>query len=518
MKRSGLWILLCLMFCVIVGAAAEGTEYLVFRSAGLRYRIQEDERVLTAANLNRYEDFLSQLGTDAETVAAYYAESGIVMDVYPDNGGQISVAVTDATALTEVAEISQFSEEGRIAFVDRFSESGLYDSAEWSDKEENWLRLTSVATYGSLPVQQIRYMTLHLSRLYTVTGTVVGREAEAEDEEKILRVLRNLILLNTISTPTPEPTPEPTLPREAEPTPEPPPAVMRSLSGNLTLEEFPSIVNREGIMLSGTASVGAVVTVSEEGAALGTTAAGEDGSFTLHVPVSEEGEHTLLVSAGEAETEVTFRYELPPAKLTITEPASPVFTGERILIRGVTEPNATIYATGEKTSANVKANKNGVFTVPIFMNQPGTNTYTLRVRIRGKSETTREVTLTRVMTEREEFADFKGRQVAVSYRELAENPASYSGKNFSFRGKVMDFIDFDGSPTALVCVTNQRTGVWQDPLYVVLSVGDGVKEGEVYTFYLVGEGLTLPAEGQYTADGKAAEAPVATVFRYTTGR
>lgn len=518
MKRSCLPILLCLLLIGLAAAAAEDAKTLVFRGAGLRYEVREGETVLTPSNLSRHEAFLSQLGTDAETVGAYYAASGIVMEVYPEGGGQISVSVTDASPLTDAAEVFQLSEEEREALLARFGESGLYDSAEWSHQAENWLRLSSLATYGGLPVQQIRYVTLHLSRLYTVTGTIAGRDAEAEDEEEILRVIRNLVLLSAIVTPTPQPTPQATLPREAETTPSPEPAPVRVLSGELTLSPIPSVVDEEEVAIAGTARPGEAVTVSEGGAPLGVTAADEDGSFALRAPISGEGAHTLSISSGDAEAVVEVRYQLPPAKLTITEPENPVFTGERILIRGVTEPNATVYATGEKTSANVKANKNGVFTVPIFMNQPGTNTYTLRVRVRGKSETERQVTLTRVMTEREELADFKSRQIALSYADLAANPASFAGRNFVFRGKVMAFTDLDGSPAALVCVTNQRTGVWQDPLYAVLKVGDAIEEGEVYTFYLVGEGLTLPVDGRYTADGEPAEAPVADVFRYTTGR
>lgn len=517
MKRKSLRVLTCLLLLLFAGAAGEQRQY-VFRNAGLRYTVPGGDVVLTASNLKENAAFLSQLGTDEKTVAAHYAASGIVMEVYPQGGGQIAVSVTDAPPDTEETEISSMSAEEREAFLNRFAESGLYGSAEWAETAENWLRLTSVATYGNLPVRQIRYVTLHLSRLYTVYGTIVGRDTEARDDEAILAVIGNLTLLNAIVTPTPEPTPEPTIQREAEPTPAPPAAAVRLLKGELTLSELPSVVNDEEIAIAGVAYPGATVTVSEEGQVLGTATAGEEGVFSLRVRLAGEGYHTLAFACGDAEAEVTVRYEFPPAKLTITEPASPVFTGERVLIRGVTEPNATVFATGEKTSVNVKANKNGVFTVPIFMNQPGTNTYSLRVRVRGKSETTREVTLTRAMTEREELLAFKERQIQLTYEELAARPAAYAGKNFVFRGKVMAFTDYGGNPAALICVTNQRTGVWRDPVYAVLKVEDKLKEGDVATFYLVGEGLTLPADGKYTADGKDAEAPVGVVFRYATGR
>ena len=73
--------------------------------------------------------------------------------------------------------------------------------------------------------------------------------------------------------------------------------------------------------------------------------------------------------------------------------------------------------------------------------------------------------------------------IALSYDDLAQDPAKYAGKRFILRGKVMDFTDYDGRPCALICVTNPSTGVWQDAMYVVLSTSDEVQAGDVLTDY-----------------------------------
>ena len=99
--------------------------------------------------------------------------------------------------------------------------------------------------------------------------------------------------------------------------------------------------------------------------------------------------------------------------------------------------------------------------------------------------------------------------VAPEYDAVAKNPQKYLDKKFMFRGKVMEFTDYDGSPCALVCVSNVATGVWKDPVFIVLEGDEGVAEGNIATFYLTGEGLTLPAAGEYTRDGAEVEAPVA---------
>lgn len=82
----------------------------------------------------------------------------------------------------------------------------------------------------------------------------------------------------------------------------------------------------------------------------------------------------------------------------------------------------------------------------------------------------------------------------------------------------MEFTDYDGQPCALVCVSNPATGVWEDALYVVLSTADEVEQGGVYTFYLIGEAITLPADGAYTRSGTEQEVPVATAVYVTKNK
>jgi len=159
-------------------------------------------------------------------------------------------------------------------------------------------------------------------------------------------------------------------------------------------------------------------------------------------------------------------------------------------------------------NTNIKAGKNGGFSIRVFIDSEATETFAFRAKAKGMKETTREVTLTRVFTEREGIADFRRRMISLNYDNLLDKPESYTDKKFSYRGKVMAFTDYDGSPCALVCVDNVTTGVWKDPIWVVLEGDEGIAADNVVTFYVTGEGLTLPAGGEYTDDGLEVEAPV----------
>ena len=188
------------------------------------------------------------------------------------------------------------------------------------------------------------------------------------------------------------------------------------------------------------------------------------------------------------------------------------------MVRGITEPNATVFVTSDNMHSSVKANKNGAFSVPLTIEKAGSEVFRLRVNPKDKDETIVEITLTRVLTEREQLAAFKATQAQIRYEDLLLDPTAFIGKNFIFRGKVMDFTDLDGQPCALVCVSNPQTGIWKDPIYAILKVNDDVNTGDVLTFYLVGTGITLPASGEYLESGVETEVPVASAFFYTANR
>ena len=118
------------------------------------------------------------------------------------------------------------------------------------------------------------------------------------------------------------------------------------------------------------------------------------------------------------------------------------------------------------------------------------------------------MTVTRVFTEREGLARFREKLIGVAYNSLTRDPQKFVGKNFSFRGKVMEFADYNGSPCALVCVNNVSVGVWNQPMWIILTGDEAIAEDNVATFYMTSEGLTLPAAGEYTEGGQEAEAPV----------
>ncbi len=508
MKRRMLVLLLGVMTLAGASASAKEATY-VFPYEGFRYTQKETETVLTQTNLDDHEALIASLGTTKDAILASYMASGIVMEVIPDEGGQIAVSVADAGEFADVEFMEEISDERLTAFRLLFEESELYESVALTQTSPVCVRLTSSAMYASMPVYSLRYAMLHLGRLYMITQTIVGRAPEAADDARMEDVLSGMKLLSTVSDPTPVPTPVPTPTPEPTPVPTPGVAEVIASEGLMEISGVPSYTNDPVISISGLTDSSAAVRVTVDDRTLGTATAKKDGTFTLKVTLPHEGEQTLAVMTDKAEAMLSVTYEMPVAKLILTGPEDSVFSGDHVMVRGETEPNATVYINGKGMNTNVKANKNGDFSVRVFIEDEATETFELRTKAKGHQENTTSITLTREFTLREGIANFRKKMLSVEYDQLAKSPEKYTDKKFTYRGKVMAFTDYDGRACALVCVDNPTAGKWYDPVWVVLCGDEDLTEGCIASFYLTGAGLTLPADGAYTSDGAAAEAPVA---------
>ena len=511
---------LCLVLALLLGAscalAAQST--YVFPYEGLRYTQQEGETVLTQTNLDEHGELIASLGTTADAILASYMAAGIVMEVIPQDGGQIAVSVADAGAFAEAGDMASLSDEQLQAFLAQYEDSGLYETVTLTDTEPKCVRMTSSAMYGSMPVYTVRYATLYLGRLCVLTQTVVGRAPEAADDAQLESVLSGIRFLSAVSEPTPSPTPAPTA--TPEPTPVPTPGVAEVIAGegDMTVEGVPSFTQDADITITGTAGASEEVTVRVGDKTLGRTTAAKDGSFALRVTLPEEGDLTLAVMTDTAEQMLSVHYEMPKAKLVITGPEETTFTGTNIIVRGETEPNAKVYIEAPGFKTNVEANKNGAFSVRLFMDE-GTMTYALRTRAAGFGEAHAEVTLTRELTEREWIAEFRNKRIYLDYDVMVSRCEEFKGKQLIERGMVMEFADYDGQPCALVCIDNPNKGVWTNPIWIVMDKEDAISEGDIITMYLTCEGLSLPADDQYFAGGVAEhEAPVLRLAHWSEGK
>lgn len=104
----------------------------------------------------------------------------------------------------------------------------------------------------------------------------------------------------------------------------------------MKLDGVPAFTASAQLTLSGEAAPSAEIRVEANGKQIAKTSTKKDGSFSVKVKLPEEGDVEVVVTAGEDTALFTIRYEMPDARLDITEPEDTTFTGENVTVRGVT--------------------------------------------------------------------------------------------------------------------------------------------------------------------------------------
>ncbi len=501
MKRLALLLLLLLL--AAPRALCEEEPTYVFPFEGFRFTAAEGERVLTQDNLSEYAELLAGLGTSPEVMLSSFAANQTVMEVLPEGGGQYALRVAGAGAFADYGSAAQMDEEARAAFRASFADSGMYQNVAWSENLPDYLTMTSSALQGDAQVYTLSYVTLRHGQLYLMSATIIGRTPGAQDAQALEELLSRVTFLGRLATPepTPSPTPEPT----PSPTPRPTPgsAQLTASQEGLTLivADMPAWTDEEDLTVTGTTMAGATVRLMYAGERIARATADQRGAFSLTATLPEEGDLSLTVEAsltGQATASQTYalRFERRDAQISVTEPEGGVVQQTKFYMRGVTEPNATVYVKGEGVSTNVKANARGVFSVPMNMEKEGTFTYELTVKADGLNEGGTTYTITRQFSERERLAEFRGSLSATSYDALLADPAAHAGERLSFRVRIAAFGDVEGAAGMLVYTADIGRDVMTDPVWVfsdeILSFG----EGDVLTIYVTVEGTSVDYDGQ----------------------
>lgn len=489
-------------------ATGEALTY-VFPYEGLRYTAAEGETVLTQENLAQHADFLKAQGTTPDTVYASFAANQTVMEIFAPNA-QLALSVAQTQEFRPDAGSARMDDARRAEFLDSFAASGLYESAAWSEDEDDYLRLTYSAMYGDVPMYFLRYVTLRHGQLYQYTLSVTGREIDRSDDAAVLSILGRIEYLGQLATPapTPSPTPVPT----PSPTPRPTPgaaAVVDEAEGvTLLVDPFDAWTDSADFTLTGTASAGASLTLSINGTSVARATAQKNGTYKFRTTLNKEGELEITVKATKKDEEPAHKsylmtYEKPTLAIEMTEPTGYVDT-KNVRLRGITAPGATVFVRGNGMNTNVKANKSGEFSISVPLEKEGDFTYTISAKLDNWHDGEIQFTLTRVFSTQEQIAAFRNSLSTIEYAKLASASEGLVGKNVSLRGRISAFSDYEGLPCLLLYTKNPGKGIWTEPVWILCDEILSFEMDNIKTFYATVEGITLPYTNE---DGTSGEAP-----------
>ncbi len=507
LRRLGtlaLCILLALAPSAVLADALGGD--FVFPYEGFRLAAAPDWRVLTQHNLAEHTEFLSALGTSEDAMLASFQAEHVVMEILPEAGGQITLAIVSDAGLNRVETD---------ALLAAYQAMPRYQQVAFSPDAPEWLRMVFTSQQANLSVYTLRYVTLAHGQQYMLSSSVIGREPTEADDKLVLDVIGRLSFLSQLASPepTPSPSPEPT----AAPTPRPTPGVAPMISeqpGMALDAQPPAWTDAYRITITGTAEPEAELRFMLGDKMLARGASKKNGSFSQIVTLPESGELELRIEAikdGQKKAAKSYRilFEQPVVPLTMTEPVGPMLKSE-FPIRGQTAPYAKVSILGEKLRASTTANVQGLYSMRVKIAEEGTHEYLLVASTPGYADGKLDISITRQFTEREAIAAFRTKLVPSDYAKLVKTPDAYTGKNMNFRGRVTDVGESNGKPCLLISTAlAEHTDESADSLWIISDQPLSYQVGDVATFYVRPTGESMQFR---PVTGKVLNLPVCQFF------
>lgn len=187
----------------------------------------------------------------------------------------------------------------------------------------------------------------------------------------------------------------------------------------------------------------------------------------------------------------------------VTPLSLPGFTGlstdNTFALRVETLPGTELVLQTPTDSLRGVAGKDGSHTFSLSTKQTKVYAYTLTAQAEGRKASAMEIEILRELTGEARMEAYRDSARAVDgafYEKLSETPAEYKNTAVSFRGKVFEIADLNGLPCALVYSANPGTGVWRNPVRVLLNAAMQLEEGRVYSFYGDVRGDSLPGDDE----------------------
>ena len=242
------------------------------------------------------------------------------------------------------------------------------------------------------------------------------------------------------------------------------------------------------------------------------TAAGADMPFAaLHAANRE-----VLGALSFLDTDVSLQGDERKAQLPrpvaddgVVTPLSLVdFTGvseaDTTVLSLKTLPNAEVFLKTATDTLRGRADASGLHSFALSTKRETTYAYTLTAKAEGRAESRMDIEILRQLTGEARQAAYRKTARAIEaygYEELCQRPKDFAGSAVTFRGRVAEIGDLNGFPCALVYTSNPGTGVWRNPVFVVLTEPLPLEAGDVRTVYGDLRGDLAPYDGGGDAPG-----------------
>ncbi|MBR3794974.1 MAG: hypothetical protein IKK34_02935 [Clostridia bacterium] len=259
--------------------------------------------------------------------------------------------------------------------------------------------------------------------------------------------------------------------------------------------QIPSETTTSELIVEGNTTPNATIVAETPGAdgemlLLSVIQAGSSGKFSMLIPLEEEGEFDILLTAsmdGMLESSVgghvTYSAKTLPVSLDgIEDGGVHTVTQDETKLTGRTLAGAQMQLVTPYGVSKKRAGGDGAFAFELTTKDEGEYRYTLILDKSGYDQRRFPFTLVRVITDDQQRAAIRKTAEKIAYKQLQKDLDENRGKVMSLYGPVTQVSAGSGGTTFVRIQFNKAAdGTWYNPVVIVAPEDMGAKVGDMIT-------------------------------------
>lgn len=481
MKR---WLLSALAALWLMPALA-AAQRIDMEDVSLAFDYPDSWLVVSPQLCQVYAPLLEGAGLDPDALAEELMQTGVHTRAYSADFAQTLSVLTRKDDLSEeIFDIARVSDSQRRTLRSRAENGKLFETTglrvqdtEWQKENgEYWLYIHYTKTRADeLVGRGLRYVTVKNGVYVMLDWQISGRRFTGKDLAAFRARIADLTVTRTLKEP------------------------VRSVKLTATIPEETSIA--ELVVTGQTDGGAALIAEAPDGRGVMQTlsvgVAGKNGSFSLVVPLPEEGNYDIRLTAsleGRSDASVmgsvAYSAKTLPVSLTGAEAdGSTVVTTDTVTVTGQTLAGVSMQLVTPLGLTKKRTGNDGSFTFELTTSSEGEHDYTLICDKSGYNQRRISFTLVRRMTDAQERERIKKGAEKISYKNLQRDLPQNRGKTMVIYGPVTQ-ISQSGEQTYLRMQYNKNgSGQWYNEIVVTAEGELGVKEGDMATVVATVEGV-----------------------------
>ncbi len=471
MKRILVFLLLMLVPCMALA------QTISMEEQGLTFDFPESWLVVSPQLAVVYAPLLEEKGVDGYALSEEMTEQGVLARAYRSDFRQHMSVIARADDLSgEIFDSANISEEQkkelrRLAENNRIWETtgNRTQDVEWhKEGGEYWLYIHYVKTFADEVIGRgLRYVTVKNGMYVMLDWQIDSGRFGNRDINSFRARTHDLHVTQIADAPTPTVRLTAEIPQETTVSDL---VITGKATGNATLVAQAPDENGEMQLLS----VGQV---------------GSGGSFSLLVPLEEEGTYDITLTASmegmlEASVSGVVAYSaktLPVSLGSIEDGGVHTVTTSKTVLSGQTLAGTQMQLVTPFGVSKKRAASDGTFSFELTTDSAREYHYTLILDKDGFNQRRYPFTLMRVMTDDQQKAAVRETAEKISYRQLQRNLDEDRGRVMSLYGPVTE-VSSSGSAHYIRMQFNKGVdSTWYNPVIIVAKEDMGAKVGDMIT-------------------------------------